>query len=141
MQRPFHRLDNKAKYGWKRYDLNVLLNQVRFALISLLLYRYFVPQCFSFYLRRSRQVKACSILFFFLLLLEGPFWRTHVLSKEVCSERSFTLPMCFQKRCVQRGVFKEVYSERCVQRGVLNLNSPPNLLLQGNTSQQKNISP
>ncbi len=94
-----------------------------------------------FYLRRSRQVKACSMLFFLLLLLLGPFWLTHLLSKEVCSERYFTLPMCFHKRCVQRGVIKEVCSERCVQRGGLNLNAPPNLLLQGNTSQQKNSNP
>ncbi len=50
-----------------------------------------------------------------LLVVGGPFWLTHVLSKEVCSERSFTLPMCFQKRCVQREVFKEVCSERCVK--------------------------
>ncbi len=53
----------------------------------------------------------------------------------------FGLPMCFQKRCVQRGllpcpcafkkgVFREVCSERCVQGGALNLNAPPNLLLQ-----------
>ncbi len=74
-----------------------------------------------FYLRRSRQVKACSMFFFLLLLLllgGGPFWLTHVLSKEVCSERSFTLPMCFKK-----GVFREVCSKRRVQRA-LNLVSP-----------------
>ena len=50
------------------------------------------------------------------------------------------LAHALSKRCVQRGVFKEVCSERCIQRGVLSLNSPPNLLLQGNTS-QKNSSP
>ncbi len=73
----------------------------------------------AFYLRRSRQVKASSVLFWLLLLL----WGDH-----------FSLPMCFQKRCVQRGlfpcpcafkkgVFREVCSKRCVQRA-LNLVSP-----------------
>ncbi len=58
----------------------------------------------------------------------------------------FGLPTCFQKRCVQRGLLpcpcafqKKACSERCVHRGALNLNTPPNLLPQGNTSQQKKL--
>ncbi len=45
-------------------------------------------------------------------------------SSYCCWGDHFGLPMCFQKRCVQRGhlpcpcAFKKVCSERCVQRGV-----------------------
>ncbi len=35
-------------------------------------------------------------------------------SSYCCCCDHFGLPMCFQKRCVQRGVFREVCSERCV---------------------------
>ncbi len=42
-----------------------------------------------------------------IVVVVGGEGLTHVLSKLVCSERYFTLPMCFQKRCVQRGVFRE----------------------------------
>ncbi len=45
---------------------------------------------------RSRHAQCCSSYCF--------CWGDH-----------FGLPMCFQKRCVKRGVFKEMCSERCVK--------------------------